>query len=74
MNSKRKAEFKDINVLIVDMDVLDTSIEHDLEQGDVEMVDVLDEVFIIDELNPRTIDPEFPDDSCGRVRKLSCGP
>lgn len=40
MNSIRRAKPRDINVVIVNMDMMDATVGHDPEQKDVDMVDV----------------------------------
>lgn len=52
MNSIRNVELKDVNVVIVDMDMLDVPGRQGPEQKDIEMVDIFEEVFILNELDP----------------------
>lgn len=57
MNLIRKAEPRDFNMVILDMNMLDVSGGQGPKQKDVEMKDVSEEVFIPNGLDP-TIEPK----------------
>lgn len=51
-------EPRDVNMVIVDMEIMDVPGEQGPEQWDIEMLDILEEVFMLDELEPCMIEPK----------------
>jgi len=58
LNSIRKAEPWDVNVVLMDVDIVDALGDQNFDQEDVEMSDSLEQVVMIDELNPHIIESE----------------
>lgn len=55
--STKKVKPRNVNVVIVDMDMMDVPGKKGHEQENVEMVNVLDEVFILDETISLRLNP-----------------